>query len=452
MKTYCQPVFVAPFGNVTSISVVGFHVEVAFAHIPPSTKKSWTFRKNLMQNHESTGKSMLPPMSMSWPAAGPNVSVATEPLTAAGLERAESGLNFMRRSSSSWSDFFRRPSSTFGLSHMSSTFSRMSSTFSRPTSSFMVPAGVDLTPTIGRTPSVAMGGPAAGVDFTVTVGRSASVAVGGPAVGGDLGTTCPQFAAPERVASTWVERTASVTTGWAERTLGGGGVGAGWDRTPSSWPQRVASVVPSVPVWGQVPQAATYIEPDMWGQVPQGTTQINVDQAIARLWPLELATPCAPTPFRASNNDHEGGGWEVKEEQAKRPPLVVEYAHGTQDKRGQPPLKRGNSAKNITKNKRGKKSEDKSLYYSDMRSDARASLSLSLSLVRARALSLFHTCSPFARAETHTYALAQAHVQSCACVECVSTRTHAHKHSNSRLHICLEALTFSAHLTTPTAR
>jgi len=37
MKTYCEPVFVAPFGNVTTISVVGFHVEVAFAHIPPTT-------------------------------------------------------------------------------------------------------------------------------------------------------------------------------------------------------------------------------------------------------------------------------------------------------------------------------------------------------------------------------------------------------------------------------
>jgi len=36
MQTYCQPVFVAPFCNVTSISVVGFHVEVAFAHIPPT--------------------------------------------------------------------------------------------------------------------------------------------------------------------------------------------------------------------------------------------------------------------------------------------------------------------------------------------------------------------------------------------------------------------------------
>ena len=50
MKTYCQPVFVAPFGNVTSISVVGFHVEVAFAHIPPSEDvvddfKSSTFSK-----------------------------------------------------------------------------------------------------------------------------------------------------------------------------------------------------------------------------------------------------------------------------------------------------------------------------------------------------------------------------------------------------------------------
>ena len=240
-----------------------------------------------------------------------------------------------------------------------------------------------------------MGGLAAGVDFTATVGRSASVAVGGLAVGGDLGTTCPLFAAPERVASTWVERTASVTTGWAERMLGGGGMGAGWDWTPSSWPQRVASVVPSVPVRGQVPQAATYIEPDMWGQVPQGTTQINVDQAIARLWPLERATPCAPTPFRASNNGHEGGGWAVKEEEAKRPPLVVEYAHGTQDKRGQPRVKRGNSAKNITKNKRGKKSEDKSLYDSDMRSDARASLSLSLSRARACSLSfprMFAVC------------------------------------------------------------
>jgi len=36
MKTYCQPVFVAPFGHVTSISVVGFHVGFTFAHIPPS--------------------------------------------------------------------------------------------------------------------------------------------------------------------------------------------------------------------------------------------------------------------------------------------------------------------------------------------------------------------------------------------------------------------------------
>ena len=36
MKKYCQPVFVVPFGHVTSISVVGFHVEVTFAHIPPT--------------------------------------------------------------------------------------------------------------------------------------------------------------------------------------------------------------------------------------------------------------------------------------------------------------------------------------------------------------------------------------------------------------------------------
>jgi len=36
MKTYCQPVFVAPFGHVTSIYVVGFHVDFTFAHIPPS--------------------------------------------------------------------------------------------------------------------------------------------------------------------------------------------------------------------------------------------------------------------------------------------------------------------------------------------------------------------------------------------------------------------------------
>jgi len=33
MKTYCQPVFVAPFGHVTSIYVVGFHVDFT---IPPT--------------------------------------------------------------------------------------------------------------------------------------------------------------------------------------------------------------------------------------------------------------------------------------------------------------------------------------------------------------------------------------------------------------------------------
>ena len=33
MQTYCQPVFVAPFGHVTSIYVVGFHVRLTFAHI-----------------------------------------------------------------------------------------------------------------------------------------------------------------------------------------------------------------------------------------------------------------------------------------------------------------------------------------------------------------------------------------------------------------------------------
>ena len=41
MKTYCQPVFVASFGHVTSIYVVGFHVDFTFAHIPPSTSISF---------------------------------------------------------------------------------------------------------------------------------------------------------------------------------------------------------------------------------------------------------------------------------------------------------------------------------------------------------------------------------------------------------------------------
>jgi len=37
MKTYCQPVFVVPFGHVTSIYLVWFHVRLTFAHLPPST-------------------------------------------------------------------------------------------------------------------------------------------------------------------------------------------------------------------------------------------------------------------------------------------------------------------------------------------------------------------------------------------------------------------------------
>jgi len=42
MKTYCQPVFVAPFGHVTSIYVVGFHVDFTFALfplLPPKTNQ-----------------------------------------------------------------------------------------------------------------------------------------------------------------------------------------------------------------------------------------------------------------------------------------------------------------------------------------------------------------------------------------------------------------------------
>ena len=49
MKTYCQPVFVAPFGHVTSISVVGFHVGFTFAHIPPSDRRC-QLRKDKAQN------------------------------------------------------------------------------------------------------------------------------------------------------------------------------------------------------------------------------------------------------------------------------------------------------------------------------------------------------------------------------------------------------------------
>ena len=54
MKTYCQPVFVAPFGNVTSISVVGFHVEVVFAHIPPSIRQYNEIIKESMRVLEPT--------------------------------------------------------------------------------------------------------------------------------------------------------------------------------------------------------------------------------------------------------------------------------------------------------------------------------------------------------------------------------------------------------------
>jgi len=263
-------------------------------------------------------------MQAQWAMPAQQTSPPDPSLERAGLERAES--NFMRRSSSAWSDFFRRPSSTFGLSRMSSTFSRMSSTFSRPASSFMVPAGVDLTPTIGRT---------------------ASVAVGGPVWGGDSGFL-PLQPAPERVASTWAERTASVASVWAERTAS---VVTGVDRTGSVWPQRVASVVPSVPVWGQV---------------PQGTTQIDVDQAIAQLFPQSQQVPASqsvPQPFWVSSNGHDGGGGAWVDERATRPPLDAGY---TQQKavQGQPPLKRGNSAKNA-KDKSGKTREDNFMLQSD---------------------------------------------------------------------------------------
>ena len=43
MKTYCQLVFVAPFGHVMSISVFGFHVGFTFAHIPPTVIEGAAF-------------------------------------------------------------------------------------------------------------------------------------------------------------------------------------------------------------------------------------------------------------------------------------------------------------------------------------------------------------------------------------------------------------------------
>jgi len=54
MKTYCQPVFVAPFGHVTSISVVGFHVGFTFAHIPPTARRDF-LRTECYQLNEADG-------------------------------------------------------------------------------------------------------------------------------------------------------------------------------------------------------------------------------------------------------------------------------------------------------------------------------------------------------------------------------------------------------------
>ena len=77
-------------------------------------------------------RAMLPPMQSSPDASLPRADTAGPSVDATASD-------FLRRSSSAWSDFWRRPSSTFGLSRMSSTFSRMSSaTFSRPGSSFLV--------------------------------------------------------------------------------------------------------------------------------------------------------------------------------------------------------------------------------------------------------------------------------------------------------------------------
>ena len=60
MKTYCQPVFVSPFGHVNqrrrSISVVGFHVGFTFAHIPPTVLISPTACTTmLMEEYNNDG-------------------------------------------------------------------------------------------------------------------------------------------------------------------------------------------------------------------------------------------------------------------------------------------------------------------------------------------------------------------------------------------------------------